>query len=214
MRIKDSPLWLIVATYFSLELLYSRSDNGGWGTAVRERQRESWESSDNQNTKLTVSAPPPQQYMTGSDLDIEVVRLQTRHTGPTPPNPETETIIMEYLFVPLLYYLLPRHLKTLNRNIFRRFQYILYNKLRPRFFISLSLFGFIRLVNIMMCVDDVDGNQWKQLPDLLSTNERWEATPLPATEHLTASNNVETTTRHWLGYGGGIWAGGGGVWGQ
>ena len=97
--------------------------------------------------------------MTGSDLDIEVVRLQTRHTGPTPPNPETETIIMEYLFDPLLYYLLPRHLKTLNRNIFRRFQYIIYNKLRPRFFISLSLSGFIRLVNIMMCVDDVDGNQ-------------------------------------------------------
>ena len=87
-------MWFIVATYFSLELLYSRPDNG----AVRHRRQgetkgetretlERRESSDNQNTKLRLWAPTPQQYMTGSDLYIEVVRL---HTGATitPPNPE------------------------------------------------------------------------------------------------------------------------------
>ena len=58
-----------------------------WGTAVRERQRGSWESSDNQNTKRRVSAAAAIQYMTGSDLDIEVVRLHTHwSSGATPPN--------------------------------------------------------------------------------------------------------------------------------
>ena len=34
-RIKESPLWFIVATYFSLELLYSGQDNA----AVRHRHQ-------------------------------------------------------------------------------------------------------------------------------------------------------------------------------
>ena len=35
----------------------------------------------------------------------------------------------------------------------------------------IPLWDLIRL-NIMMCVDDVDGNQWKQLPELLL--HQWE----------------------------------------
>ena len=74
----------IVATYFSLELLYSSSDNGG----VRDRRQgetkgaqrdqrdpgiirtQNWES------PTQHWAPTRQQYMRGSDLYLEVVLHQ------------------------------------------------------------------------------------------------------------------------------------------
>ena len=84
----------IVATYFSLELLYSSSDNGG----VRDRrqgetkgaQRDPERPRDNQNTKLRVSNPT-----LGSNTTTIHERLRPlSRGGPTPANPEI--IIMEY----------------------------------------------------------------------------------------------------------------------